>query len=116
MPAPINMKSELINFITSSTHLKTDEIKPELKLAEDIGLYGQEAIGFFEAFFKTFEIRNLDEFDAELYIDGSVDFAPRPINWIKNVLIKERRKYLKPDVTLGHLNKVVEFGKWTNEK
>ncbi len=111
-----NMKQELIDFITNKTHLKVDEINSELKLAEDIGFYGLDAISFFEEFFEKFEIQNLDEFDIDLHIDGSVDFAPRPLNWIKNILIKERRKYLKPDVTMGHLEKVIEAGKWIDNK
>jgi len=110
------MKTELIEFITARTHLKADEIKPETRLGEDIGLYGLDAVSFFDDYFETFEIENLEEFDFDIHIDGSVDFAPRPFNWIKNVLIQERRKYLRPDVTMGHLNKVIEHGKWFNEK
>ncbi len=110
------MNQELIEFIVTRTQLKSDEIKPETKLAEDIGFYGLDAISFFEEFFEKFEIQNLDEFDVDLHIDGSVDFTPRPLNWIKNVLIKERRKYLRPDVTIGHLEKVIETGKWIDEK
>ena len=110
------MNSELIEFITRTTHLKASQIKPETRLAEDIGFYGLDAISFFEEFFKEFEIQNLDEFDVDLHIDGSVDFAPRPLNWIKNILVKERRKYLRPDVTMGHLEIVIETRKWINEK
>ncbi len=110
------MKQELIEFISNVTHLKADEIKPEMKLAEDIGFYGLDAISFFEEFFKKFNIKNLEEFDIDLHINGSVDFAPSPINWIKNTLIKERRKYLKPDVTIGHLERVIQIRKWINER
>lgn len=110
------MKPELIEFITNRTHLKADQIKPETRLAEDVGFYGLDAISFFEEFFEKFEIENLDKFDVDLHIDGSVDFAPRPFNWLKNMLIKERRKYLRPDVTVGHLNKVIRYRKWFNEK
>lgn len=110
------MNTELIEFIIKRTQLKPDEIKSETKLAEDIGFYGLDAISFFEEFFEKFKIINLDEFDVDLHIDGSVDFAPRPLNWIKNVLIKERRKYLTPDVTMGHLEKVINTGKWINLK
>lgn len=110
------MNQELIKFILNRTQLKSDEIKPETKLAKDIGFYGLDAISFFEEFFEKFEIQNLDEFDVDLHIDGSVDFTPRPLNWIKNVLIKERRKYLSPDVTMGHLEKVVKIREWINEK
>jgi hypothetical protein len=110
------MNPKLIDFIIKNTHLKTSDIRPELRLAEDVGFYGLDAILFFENFFKEFEIKNIESFDIELHIDGSVDFAPRPFNWLKNLLIKERRKYLRPDVTLEHLNKVVEKGSWFNER
>ena len=110
------MKSELIEFITRTTHFKPGQIKQETRLAQDIGFYGLDAISFFEKFFEEFRIQNLDEFDVDLHIDGSVDFAPRLLNWIKNILVKERRKYLKPDVTMGHLEAVIETGKWINEK
>ena len=110
------MNQKLIDFITKNTHLKTGDIRPELRLAEDIGFYGLDAVSFFETFFTEFEIKNTENFDLDLHIDGSVDFAPRPLNWLKNVLNKERRKYLRPDVTLGHLEKVVETGSWFNER
>lgn len=108
------MKRELVDFIVSRTHLKADEIKPELRLAEDIGFSGLDAITFFEDFFKEFEIQKLEEFDADLHIVG--DLVLRPLTWIKNILIKDRRKYLRPDVTMGHLEKVIDTGKWVNER
>lgn len=110
------MNSTLIEFIVKHTHLNAEQIKPELRLAEDIGFYGLDAISFCEEFFTTFKIENYEDFDSDLHIDGGPDFAPRPIQWLKNVFIKERRKYLRPDVTIGHLQKVIEKGKWFNEK
>lgn len=110
------MNQELIDFIINRTQLKSEEIKPETKLAENIGFYGLDAISFFEEFFEKFKIQKLDEFDVDLHIDGRVDFGSRPLNWIKNILIKERRKYLRPDVTMGHLDKVIKLGEWENEK
>jgi len=108
------MNNELIEFITSRTHLKANEIKPDLRLAKNIGLYGLDSIGFFEEFFNEFEIEKLEEFDVNLHIDGGTDFAPQPLNWIKNLMMKKRRKYLRPDVTVGHLEKVIERGEWIN--
>lgn len=110
------MNPSFTDFIIKNTHLKAGDIKPELNLAEDIGYYGIDAISFFEKFFSHFEIKNIENFDVELNIDGSIDFAPRLLNWLKNVLHKERYKNLRPDVTLGHLDKVVETGSWFNER
>jgi hypothetical protein len=110
------MNPELIEFIVKNTHLKAEQIKPELRLAEDIGFYGLDSICFFEEFFKTFKIDNYEDFDSDLHIDGGSDFAPKPIQWLKNIFIKERKKYLRPDVTIGHLQKVIESGKWFNER
>lgn len=110
------MNPKLIDFVVKNTHLKAGDIRPEMRLAEDIGYYGLDAISFFERFFSEFEIKNIESFDVDLHIDGSVDFAPRPLNWLKNILNKDRRKYLRPDVTLGHLDKVVEKGSWFNER
>ncbi|MBO6517247.1 MAG: DUF1493 family protein [Bacteroidia bacterium] len=109
------MNQKLIEFIVDKTQLKPADIKPETKLAGDIGFYGLDGILFFEEFFEKFNIQNLEEFDVTLHISGSVDFAPRPLNWIKNVLIKDKRKYLSPDVSMGHLEKVMDSGKWINE-
>ena len=75
-----------------------------------------DAIGFMQNFFTEFHISNPEDFDLDAHIDGGPDFVPRPINWFKNIVIKERRKYLKPDVTLGHLDKVTSQRKWFNEK
>jgi hypothetical protein len=109
------MNPKLTDFIIKNTHLKAGEIRPELRLAEDIGYYGLDAISFFESFFSEFDIKDIESFDADLHIDGSVDFSPRPLNWLKKIFDKDRQKYLKPDVTLGHLNKVVEKGSWFSE-
>lgn len=66
--------------------------------------------GPFERFFSTFEINNADNFNVDLYVDGSVDFAPNLLNWMKKIRNKERYKYLRFDVTIGHLEKVNETG------
>ena len=110
------MIPELIEFIINNTHLKAEQVKPELRLAEDIGFYGLDAISFFEEFFATFKIENIEDFDSNLHIDGGSDFAPQPMQWLKNIFNTERRKYLRPDVTIGHLQKVIENGKWFNER
>jgi len=110
------MNPELIEFIIKKTHLKAEQVKPELRLAEDIGFYGLDAISFFEEFFTIFKIENTEDFDSNLHIDGGPDFAPRPKQWLKNIFNTERRKYLRPDVTIGHLQKVIENGKWFNER
>ncbi len=46
----------------------------------------------------------------DLYVDGSVDFAPNLLNWMKKIRNKERYKYRRFDVTIGHLEKVNETG------
>lgn len=110
------MNPKLIDFIVDNTHLKAGDIKPAIRLAEDIGFYGLDAVDFFENFFAEFEISNTENFDFDLHVDGGPDFIRRPLNWLKNIVNKERRKYLNPDVTLGHLDKVVEKGSWFNER
>ncbi len=110
------MNTELREFIVKHTHLKAENINAELRLAADIGFYGMDAIIFFEDFFTTFRINNDEDFDFDLHIDGGPDIVPRPITWLKNVSMKSRRKYLRPDVTMGHLQKVIEKGKWFNEE
>ena len=110
------MNQKFAEFIFQQTGVRHEDQKPGLKLAEDIGFYGMDAITFFDNFFHEFQVKNLSEFDADLHIDGSVDFAPQPINWVKNIVIKKRRKYLNPDVTLGHLEKVAASGQWFNER
>jgi len=106
------MNSRFIEFVALNTHLKTVEVLPDLKLYADLSIVGVEAIDFFENFFTTFKIQNIEEFNINLYIEGGPDFAPQPLKWIKNIVIKDRRKFLNPDVTLGHLNEVVERGEW----
>lgn len=110
------MNQKLIDFVTKHTHLKAEEIKPELRLAADIGFYGLDAVIFFESFFSEFEIMETENFDFRLHIDGGPDFIRQPLVWLKNIIITERRKYLRPDVTLGHLNSVLENGIWFNER
>ncbi len=108
-----NMKQELIEFIAKRTHLQANEINSELRLAKDIGFYGLDSLQFFDDFFKEFHIQNREDFDIHLYIDGGQDFEPQPLNFIRNLFSK---RYNHPDVTLGHLEKVIEKGKWINEE
>lgn len=109
------MNPKFTDFIIKRTDLKAEEITPELRLAEDIGFYGMDAIAFLDDFFAEFGIKNHEDFDTDLHINGGPDFTPRPLNWLKNLLIKNRRKYLRPDVSLGHLESVIEKGEWFNE-
>ena len=110
------MNPILIDFVVKRTMLKASDVIPELKLSDDIGLIGMDAVSFFEEFFEEFKIKNLEDFDFDLHIDTTADFAPQPFNWIKNIVLKNRRKYLKPDVSLGHLQRVIERGKWFSER
>ena len=109
------MDSDFKKFIIKHSYLKAEQVKPELRLAEDMGFYGLDAITFFEEFFSAFNIKNAEDFDAELHIDGGPDFVNSPIKWLKNVFNMDRKKYLRPDVTLGHLQKVKDKGEWFNE-
>jgi len=68
------MKQELIDFIARRTHLRLDEIKPELRLAEDIGFYGLDSMSFFKEFFEAFEIKNIEEFDIDLMLMADPTF------------------------------------------
>ena len=110
------MSPRLVDFVIRNSHLKQDEIRPDLRLAEDIGQYGLDAIGFFENFFTEFQVQNQEGFDFDAHINEGPDFVLRPLNWLRNMVSKERRKYLYPDVTLGHLDKVIAAGKWFNER
>ncbi|MBC7865384.1 MAG: hypothetical protein IAF38_20580 [Bacteroidia bacterium] len=110
------MNPDLVDFVVKRTHLKAGEIKPELRLAEDIGFYGMDAVSFFEEFFAEFKIKNCEDFDFDMHIDRGPDFALQPIKWLKNIVVKSRRRYLRPDVSIGHLEKVQEKGEWFNER
>ncbi|MBO9703481.1 MAG: DUF1493 family protein [Sporocytophaga sp.] len=112
----MKLDTKLTDFIIHNTQLKRDEIKPQLKLTEDIGYHGLDSITFIEAFFTEFEIKNIENFCFDLYIDGRPDFVPRPLNWTKNLIFKNGRKYLNPDVSLEHLQKVIDKGEWFNER
>ena len=106
------MHPKFIQFIQKQTGLAPDALHPEAQLADDLGFYGLDAIAFFEQFFETFPLQNPEAFDADLHINGSVDFSQSISNWIRNRSNKERINYRNPDVTLAHLNEVVERGEW----
>ena len=108
------INQELIKFLSSRIDIEEKKIHFNTKLAGDLGVYGLDALYLFDDFFDVFKIQNIENFDSDLHIDGSVDFSFSFKDKIKNILIKERRKYLTPDVTIGHLNKVIEKGKWFN--
>ena len=102
-------------FISKKLQIKPEEIDLNKKLSRDFGCCGMDALELFEDFFTTFNITNTDEFDSDLHIDGGPDFGPRPLSFIKNLLNRKRWKYLRPDVSIRHLEKVAEEGRWFNE-
>lgn len=110
------MNPDFVAFVSQWTNRQPNELTPELKLANDLGIYGLDAIYFMEEFFTAFQIKNTDNFDSNLYLDGGPDFSTPFIDKLKNIFIKERRKYLTPDISLGHLNKVMEYSTWIDSE
>jgi hypothetical protein len=107
---------DLYIFINDKLDIDVNQLNPNTLLAQDLGIYGLDSIYFFDAFFDEFKLSNVEAFDSELYIDCGPDFKSSFKDWLKNIFIKERRKYLRPDISLGHLQKVIEKGEWFDEK
>lgn len=110
------MNQRLKEFLVRKIGVSSEKLTPASRLSEDLGCAGLDAVTLFNDFFLEFDIKNIEEFDADLHIDFSVDFVQRPLSRLKNLFNKNRWKYLRPDVTLGHLEKVIESGKWQNER
>jgi hypothetical protein len=110
------MNPRLIDFLIQKIGATREELNPKTRLAQDLGCCGLDAVTLFNDFFTEFRIQNIEQFDEDLHIEFSPDYAPRPFYWLKNLLKKDRRKYLRPDVTVGHLDRVIELGYWLNEK
>ena len=111
----MKVNQELIDFLTPRTNLKTEELKPGMYLAKNLGFYGLAALGFFEEFFEKFEIKNVEAFKANLYIDGGPDFGLNSKIWIAKFLNPKKSNRSNPDVSLRHLGFVIEGGKWFDE-
>ena len=95
------MNPKLTDFLVRKIGISSEKLTSDTRLGHDLGCCGLDAVSLFEDFFEEFSIKNIEEFDAELHINFSPDFAPRPLYWLKNLINKERRKYLDPDVTLS---------------
>ena len=108
------MNPQLTAFLVRKIGATPENLKSKTLLVKDLGCCGLDAVQLFEDFFTEFE--NIEQFDADLHIDFSPDFTPRPLNWIRNLLSRDRWKYLDPDVTIGHLERVTASKKWYDER
>ena len=78
-----------------------------VRLYEDLGIYGDDAVEFLIKFSKEFNV-NVSNFMAADYFKGDgVDF----IMPIINLFSKRKAQSVKKTLTLGHLEKAIMAGK-----
>lgn len=99
------------SFVSSFWGVKVDRLKKETRLEGDLGITGDDAIEFFDAFHEEFKV-DLKDLDLRKYFGGE-GFGLINLSWL---LGQKQVKRLPYEITLGDLEKVLEIGKWVDPK
>ena len=87
--------------------VKEERLGPDTRLAEDVGMDGDDAGEFLDAFRDEFGV-DMAGFDFDLYFGGEGFFPPLYLYW----LLFDRRKLRSIPVTLADLAASAEAKKW----
>jgi hypothetical protein len=83
----------------------------DVRLYEDLGIYGDDAVEFLIAFGKEFNV-DVSNFLAADYFKGEgIDFITPILNLFRNKRVTTNKKVL----TLGHLEKSIKAGRLDEE-
>lgn len=86
------IEEAVIAFIARQTSARIQKLTLQTRLAEDLGVAGDDAIELFEGFSEEFQVDLSDfQYDRHFGPEGS-DL----IGWLLSILSKEHRKELKP--------------------
>lgn len=103
-----DIEYHVINFVIAQTSLDKKRLSKQFRLAEDLGLDGDDAIEFMEAFSHDFSV-DMSEFSLRDYFGPEAGF--NPICYAYWMLF-ERDKLRSTPITIADLIKAAQNGKW----
>ncbi len=109
-----DLKAEVIRFVSESLEVSTDRLDVKIRLREDLGLDGYDAIEFFKGFSRKFE-SDLSKMDFRKHFGPGARLDPlwsllRTLapDTVQNIS-KDLGKY---PITINHLVLVAEKRRW----
>ncbi len=100
------MNNVLESIFIEQTGLKSSELFPDTRLEQDCGITGDDALELFEVIYEKFNV-DFSDFDFDMYFHGECE------GFLSSLFNRDREKHRKAfPVTIGHICKVVEKGKW----
>ncbi|MDR5808815.1 DUF1493 family protein [Caballeronia sp. LZ019] len=111
MTQPSEVSAELENFIRAQMGIpSTRVVSPSDSLERDLGLTGDDAAYFMEAYFERFSIR-LGDFDFTRYF--MEESSPGPFLLLASLMSKRvRRHYQREPLTVAMLQRAIDIGAW----
>lgn len=104
------MENNLREFILTKLAVDEEDILPETRIEEDLGIYGDEAMEFITAFAKEFNV-NISHFMAAEYFSPEGDFILPAIFRMLTGRKKKKQKTLK----IIHLENAIKEGRLDEE-
>jgi len=84
----------------------------DIRLYEDLGIYGDDAVEFLMAFGREFKVDVSKFMAADYFKDEGIDFLTPIINLLSR---NKRQLAEKKTLTLGHLEKAIAAGRLDEE-
>ncbi len=107
MPSNLETINRVTIFI-SKYAADGDRLSEETQLVSDLGIDGDDAFEFIEAFAEEFSIKSGD-FDFHRY------FSPEGFNPFSLIFSFFKTQPIQKPITIGMLAKVVDLGVWTTK-
>ncbi|MFK8102492.1 MAG: DUF1493 family protein [Saprospiraceae bacterium] len=104
-----NFFDEILDFVYQERGKYKGELTRNTELEHDLGITGDDAHEFMEAFFKKFQIKE-KAFDLNKYFEPE-GFSLINLKWLFG---KRTAKEIRKPIRLGHLEKVAESGYWVD--
>ena len=95
------------SFVSKFWSVKVDKLNRETRLEDDLGITGDDAIEFFDAFYEEFKV-DLKTLNISKYF-GSEGFGLINLSWLLGKKGVKRSAY---EITLRDLENTLEAGKW----
>jgi hypothetical protein len=115
MTQPSALSAELVKFVRARIGLSsTQALSLSSSLERDLGLTGDDAAYFMEAYFEQFHVE-VGDFDFPRYFVE--ESAPGPFLLLASLIFKPVRKRYEPEpVTVAMLQRAIDIGAWDSAR
>ena len=103
-------RDEVVAFVARSIGVDTGQVTLSSRLAQDLGLDGDDAAEFMDEFKSHFAV-DLSAFEFRRYFGPEASFSP--LHWLLWMVFPSRRPHLTP-ITVQNLFDAAETKRWNS--